>query len=373
MFPSPPTWTENAIIYHIYPMGFFDCPKVNPIARVNPKLAEIQPVNRLSKIRHYYDYFTKLGINTIYLGPIFESCTHGYDTIDYFTIDRRLGTNQLFFEIVSELHTLGFKVIIDGVFNHTSRLHPVFVDIKNNQQNSRFIDWYKNIDFSCNTVWQDGFSYKNWENHTELPELNLENTEVQKFIFKIIQFWQTKFNIDGWRLDVAYNLPPKIIEKIKQSTKQFNNQSFIFGELIHENYSNYVKPSLLDSCTNYQLYNTIIDSINQSDPWILDAEIDRQSKNYQNLRLINFTGNHDTTRLYTIMQREKDIAKFLELIMTFDGIPCIYYGDEIGLDGIKKSKLDNEIRQSMPLPHKFNFYQKKSFDTFRQIIFRYKK
>lgn len=354
-------------------MGFFDCPTINPIAKINPKIAQIQPINRLDKIRHFYKYFQDLGINTIYFGPIFESCTHGYDIINYFQIDRRLGTNQLLHEIVTELHSLNIKVILDGVFNHTSRLFPAFVNLRQQKKKSKFIDWYQQIDFSNNTIWNDGFCYQPFENHTELPQLNLTNTDVQKFLLKIIQFWQNEFQIDGWRLDVAYNLPIDFIAKIKSTTINIKPNSFIFGELIHENYADYVNYELLDSCTNYQLYRKIYESINQQDPWQLEEELNRQQKIYPNLNLINFTGNHDTSRLFSLLHDKSKTSHIFELLMTIPGIPCIYYGDEINLDGEKFSRFDDQVRQTMPYPRNFSSAQKEQFQKIKYIIQKYKK
>ncbi|MBU0648082.1 hypothetical protein KJ855_02780, partial [Patescibacteria group bacterium] len=208
MIEKIPSWARDAIIYHIYPLGYCDCPSINPIARTSPSIQNLQPINRICKIRDYYDYFRSLGINTIYLGPLFESCTHGYDVINYFQVDRRLGANQILKEIINELHSRQIKVILDGVFHHTSRLFPCFVDIKKYKQQSKFISWYQDIDFHKDTVWQDGFSYKTYLDHVELPVLNLHHPDTQKFIHKVSNFWIKEFDIDGWRLDVAHHITP---------------------------------------------------------------------------------------------------------------------------------------------------------------------
>ncbi len=367
---SFPEWIQKAVIYHIFPMGFFDCPAINPIALKNHQLAQIQPAFRLHKLRSYYAHLRRLHINTICFGPIFEACTHGYDTINYFQIDRRLGTNNLFQEIVNELHAQGFRVIIDGVFNHTSRLFPAFLHLKQYQKKSPFIEWYKKIDFQQDTVWHDGFSYQNWENHTELPELNLQNPDVQKYILNIIQYWTDKYHLDGWRLDVAYQFDLDFIGKIKTTLRQINPSGFLLGELIHQDYSAYLGHDLLDSCTNYQLYSTIIDSFNQHDPWQLQSETKRQHQLYPHNYLLNFTGNHDTTRLYTALQNKTDIYNFYNFIINHHGLPCIYYGDEIGLDGEKLSDNDHMVRQPMPYPNHFSSRQQailsKIIDIFDQ-------
>lgn len=337
-------WWQQVIFYHIYPLGFFGCPQINPIAQIKPTLSQIQPVNRLAKIRQYYPHFQQLNIGAIYFGPVFESCTHGYDSINYTQIDRRLGTSQLLHEIIDELHQQKIKVIFDAVFNHTSRLFPAFIDLKNNQTRSPYQSWYKKINFRENTVWQDGFSYQYYQDCVELPEINLSNPEVQRFFLSIIQYWFSQFKIDGLRLDVAYLLPPDFLNKIKKLSTDLNPDSILIGETITPQQISLVDDQLIHTATNFPLYQHIHQSFTQNDFWQL-KNIFRQQKN---IPLFNFLNNHDTSRIFSQLEDQQHLQSAFVILLTHPGQPCLYYGDEFLLDGLKQSKHDQQVRSKMP-------------------------
>lgn len=334
------------LYYQIYPLGFFNCPEINPIAQINPPPEQIQPFPRLAEIRKFYPYFQELKIDVIYFGPIFESCTHGYDTIDYFQIDRRLGTNELFKEIVGELHQIGIKVILDGVFHHVSRLFPAFIDLRHQHQQSVYADWFCDLDFSSDTIWNDGFSYGHWDEHVELPRLNLTNPKVQHFIYQIATHWLREYHIDGWRLDLAYRILPTFWQNFSQICRYVNPDCLLIGELIHENYNQWVQPNIFNSCTNYQLSDNIWQSFNQHNFWMLKDELVRQQHIYPDLSLLNFVSNHDINRLSSKVNDLHHLPAIFTLLFTLPGQPCLYYGDEIALPGQKIGLSDQAIRQS---------------------------
>lgn len=339
--------SNNPILYHIYSLGFCGCPEINPIALPKHTANQIQPVHRLSKIRDYYAHFQELGINIIYLGPIFESCTHGYDIIDYFTIDRRLGTNELLKEIINELHSLNIKVIIDGCFHHVSRLFPQFVDLRHHHQQSTYLDWFFDVNFSQNTEWNDGFSYRCYENLSELPIINFDHPSVQQLFFQVADFWINQMEIDGWRLDVAYKFTPKQWQPFCQHCYALQSDCFIYGELVEHEYDKYINSQTFQSATNYQFYQNAWQSIAQKNYYQLADFIDYQKNKYSNFELVTFTGSHDTNRLHTQMYHPELINQYYTLLFTMPGIPSVYYGDEINLVGIADN-LNNNIRQPMP-------------------------
>ena len=159
-------WYDNAIIYHIYPLGFCGAPKVN----------EGGPVQyRLDKLIDWIPHLKEMNIDAVYLGPVFESAEHGYDTTDYKTIDRRLGDNASFKKICDQLHENGIRVILDGVFNHVGRKFPQFVDIQQNGRNSQYCDWFQNLNFDGQSPCGDNFWYEGWNGHYNLVKLNLRN------------------------------------------------------------------------------------------------------------------------------------------------------------------------------------------------------
>ncbi len=338
-----PDWAKKGIFYHIYPIGFFDAPKFN-----NQK-EEI--TNRLEKLRNYYEHFKNLGINAIQFGPLFESLSHGYDTIDYMMIDRRLGTNDLFKDIVAELHELGIKVIIDGVFNHVSREFSSFKDIREYRENSWRKHWHY-IDFSKNNPYNDGFDYKNWEGYYELVKLNLMEKDVKDYIFSVVSYWLKEIDVDGWRLDVAYEINSEFWQEFRIVCKTAKSNCFIVGEMIHGPYTKWIGPKLLDAGTGFQIYKSIWSAFNSNNMYELKAVLERSFHPDWGLNkdvvLLNFLGNHDTTRIRSILNDERYLYPAFIFLFTTNGIPKIYYGDEIGMYGIKKKDSDDDIRKPMP-------------------------
>ena len=305
--------------------------------------------SRIAHIRDWYEHLTEMGITAIQFGPIFESHSHGYDTIDYFRIDRRLGDLTLFREIIDELHEREIRIILDGVFNHTGRGFFAFKDIQENRHNSAYVDWY-DIDWESNTEFDDGFSYQSWEGHNALPRLNINNPDVKQYIFEVSRFWLGDVGVDGWRLDAADQIDPKFWWEFRRTCKQVRPGAFVFGELIHGDYRTYVAPELLDSATNYQIYKPIWSALNDMNMWELKHGLDRAFDSeigiYQGLSLVNFLSNHDVTRVLSILDNPRHVYLALILLMTIPGIPALYYGDEIGLRGHKDNG-DRALRPAM--------------------------
>ncbi|MHA1789531.1 MAG: alpha-amylase family glycosyl hydrolase, partial [Candidatus Helarchaeota archaeon] len=330
------------IIYHIYPIGFFGAPKFGK--------DEDKITNRLAGIRDYYNYFIDLGINVVQFGPLFESVSHGYDTIDYMKIDHRLGTNELFKMLVNELHKIGIKVIIDGVFNHVSREFDSFKDIIQYKEKSWRKHWHY-IDFSKNSPYNDGFDYQTWEGHYELVKLNLQEQDVKNYIFSVAKYWLKDIGVDGWRLDVAYQLNTRFLEEFRQVCKSIKPDCFLIGEMIHGPYTKWIGPKLLDAGTGYQVYKSIWSSFNSNNMHELKAVLERSFHKdwglFKDTVLVNFLGNHDTTRIRSILRDDRFIYPAFIFLLTSNGIPKIYYGDEIGMKGIKREHTDDELRRPM--------------------------
>ena len=158
-------WYDSAVFYHIYPLGLCGCPHDN-----NGEVGE-----HFDKLNAWAEHAKRIGCNAIYIGPLFESGSHGYDTIDYRLVDRRLGTNEDFKKFVAHCHEMNMRVIVDGVFNHTGRDFFAFQDIKKNRENSRYKDWYCSVNFYGSNEYNDGFSYDNWGGYNMLAKLNQWN------------------------------------------------------------------------------------------------------------------------------------------------------------------------------------------------------
>jgi cyclomaltodextrinase len=339
-----PEWARDAVFYHIYPLGFTGAPAHND--------RQSAPEPRLAGLRRWYDHITRLGVTALYFGPLFESHSHGYDTIDYFTIDRRLGDNSLIRQIVDELHERGIRVIFDGVFNHTGRGFFAFQDIVEYGTGSRYRDWYR-IDPSGDSHYGDGFAYDSWEGHQSLPALNLANPDVRKYLFEVAQMWLSDVGIDGWRLDVAYELPHDFLWELRRVCKTARPDCLLLGETIHGDYRTWVAPDLLDAGLNYPFHSALVRSFNEANMHDLAANLDRAYHSewglYTGLMLVNFLGNHDVTRIRSLLDDPRHMFPALILLMSAPGVPMLYYGDELGMEGLKEEG-DAALRRPMPDP-----------------------
>lgn len=356
-----PEWGKNAIFYHIYPYGYFDTPYKN---------TKEAPIDRLDELRNFYDYFVDLGINVIQFGPIFESVSHGYDTIDYMKIDRRLGTNELFIDIVKELHERNIKVIVDGVFNHVGREFFAFQNICKNREESKYLDWFF-IDFSKNNPLNDGFDYQNWEGYYDLVKLNLYNPEVINYLFTTITYWLRDVKIDGWRLDVAYLLSNEFLNSLRTHCKSINPECLILGELIHGPYSKWIGPNLMDGGTGYQIYKSIWSSLKDNNFYelksVLESAFHPTHGLDKNIALMNFLGNHDTTRIRSILDNDNLLSSAYLTLFTLNGFPKIYYGDELGFTGKITEHSDRDVRKKF-IQNPLSTDQKSWLDVVKRLI-----
>jgi cyclomaltodextrinase len=306
--------------------------------------------NRLANIRNYYEHIQQMGINVIQFGPIFESVSHGYDTTNYKQIDHRLGNNDLFKQILAELHALGMRVIVDGVFNHVGREFPSFKDIRLNHESSQYVSWHY-IDFNGNSPYNDGFDYKNWEGHYDLVKLNLQERKVKEHIFDIAKYWLQDVGIDGWRLDVASLISPDFWKEFGEVCRASRPDCLLLGEVIREPYTQWIGPGLLDAGTGYQVHKSIWSSIQSNNMYELKAVLERlfhpQWGILRETALMNFLGNHDTTRIRSILQDDRKLISAFFILFTLNGFPKIYYGDEIGITGFKTDLSDEDVRKPM--------------------------
>ncbi len=330
-------WFEESVIYQIYPLGLCNAPKHN----------DGKEESRILKLTEIIPHLTRLGVNAVYLCPVFESSSHGYDTKDFSRIDKRLGSNEDFGKVCSQLHENGIKIILDGVFNHVGRDFFAFCDVLENKSASEYKDWF-NISFEGNSGYNDGFWYEGWEGHYELVKLNLENDRVKQYLLDRVGEWIDNFDIDGLRLDVAYMLNRTFMRELRSYVNTKKSEFFLAGEMIHGNYKELIDPQMLDSCTNYEGFKGIYSSFNSTNMF----EIAHSLKNrfgkedwcmYRGLKLINFVDNHDVTRLASCLADKNHLVPSYGLLMAMPGIPCIYYGSEWGAEG-RKEEGDDALR-----------------------------
>lgn len=199
--PQSQVWIPDAIFYHIYPLGLCGAPHTND--------GSAPPTARLAQLHGWIPHLQSLGVNALYLGPLFESLSHGYDTSDYFTLDRRLGTNADLAELVVALHAAGIKVILDAVFHHVGRGFWAFRDLVEHGERSAYRDWFVDVDFSRRSPYGDPFAYADWNGHASLVKLNLDHPAVRAHLFAAVAYWAQTFAIDGLRLDAADAVEPR--------------------------------------------------------------------------------------------------------------------------------------------------------------------
>ncbi|OQY40328.1 MAG: hypothetical protein B6229_02105 [Spirochaetaceae bacterium 4572_7] len=302
-------WYKESVFYHIYPLGFTGAPESNNFAQ--------EPVSRLNKVEEWIPHIKSLGVNAIYLGPLFESSTHGYDTVDYYKVDRRLGTNDTLKKLIQKLHENQIKVVLDGVFNHVSRDFFAFKDLLEKKKESKYINWFSGVDFNYSSPMGDDFTYNSWSGHYNLVQLNLKNSEVVDYLFGAIKMWADDLGIDGLRLDVALF-----------SSHNDNN----YYEIAH---------------SLKRLFNS-------------DSGI------YRDMKLYNFVDNHDVNRIGSTLTDSRHLYPLHILLYTIPGIPSIYYGSEWGIGGVKDNS-DKAIRPDLEITHMGNSSNNDLVKTIKQL------
>ncbi len=337
-------WVKHSVFYHIYPLGFCGAPKENK--------EEIKVENRISQVIKWIPHLKQLGINAIYFGPVCESNTHGYDTIDYRIIDKRLGSNLDFKEVCTKLHEADIKIVLDGVFNHVGREFWAFKDLQKNREQSHYKDWFVNINFNGNSPYNDGFYYEGWEGHYELVKLNLRNPEVIEHIMNVVKEWIDVYQINGLRLDVAYCMDQDFLHQLARTCVEKDPEFWLMGEMIHGDYTCLARTDLLHSVTNYECYKGIYSSHNDKNYFEINYSLNRlfgQGGLYRNIWLYNFIDNHDVNRIASNLKKKEYMANAYTLLFTMPGIPSIYYGSEWGILGSKESGSDDALRPSLDL------------------------
>ena len=329
-------WYDEAVFYHIYPLGMTGAPKQNSYG---------EPMHRLNTLLPWILHIKEIGCNAIYIGPLFESVGHGYETTDYKKLDSRLGTNEDLRNFVAECHKSGIRVILDGVFNHTGRDFFAFKDIRENRENSPYKDWYCNVNFWGNNSYNDGFSYENWGGYDLLVKLNQRNPAVRDYICDVIRFWVSEFDIDGIRLDAADVMDFEYMKSLRQVANEVKADFWLMGEVIHGNYSRWANDETLHSVTNYMLHKALYSAHNDHNYFEIAHTIKYvDDMTGGRLKLYTFADNHDVERIYTKLNNKAHFAPVHIMLYTLPGIPSVYYGSEFGIEGKKERGSDDSLR-----------------------------
>lgn len=354
-------WYEEAVFYHIYPLGMLGAPKVNDYTTVEHRLRELDD---------WIGHIKEMGFNAIYIGPLFESVGHGYETTDYRKLDSRLGDNDDLKAFVKNCHDNGIRVIFDGVFNHTGRDFFAFRDLKANRENSRYRDWFCNVNFYGNNEYNDGFSYDNWGGYNLLVKLNQRNPEVKDYILDVVRFWVSEFDVDGIRLDAADVLDFDFMKSLRALADVVKPEFWLMGEVIHGDYSRWVNDSTLHSVTNYTLHKALYSGHNEHNYFEIAHTIKRlqDMTGGRGLNLYNFTDNHDVERIASKINNKAHLYPVHILEYTLPGVPSVYYGSEFAIEGRKEKYSDDSLRPRLEYKDYKNAVRDNQFTAFLSLL-----
>ncbi|MCC6147372.1 MAG: alpha-amylase [Anaerolineaceae bacterium] len=342
-------WADDAFFYHIYPLGLCGAPLYNDF--------QSAPAPRLEQLYRWLDPIQRLGATALYLGPLFESSAHGYDTADYFHIDRRLGDRRVLAEFSKELHRRGLRLVLDGVFNHVGRDFWAFRDLLAQGERSAYAGWFQNLDFSRTSPYGDPFAYEGWAGHYDLVKLNLVNPEVCGHLFQAVRMWVEEFEIDGLRLDAADQIVPDFLTELGGICRTLRSDFWLLGEMVFGDYTRLLSQGGLDAVTNYEAYKGLYSSLNDRNYYEIAYTLKRQfgpQGTYRPDELYSFTDNHDVDRVASSLKNPAHLLPLYFLLFSMPGIPSIYYGSEWGLTGCRQPGSDAPLRPALDLERGFS-------------------
>lgn len=387
-----PDWVKHAVFYQIFPDRFARSKQPRKRLLHNARWEDWEAMPTLQGykggdlwgVMEQLDYLQNLGINAIYFTPIFQSASnHRYHTHDYYQVDPMLGGNPAFKELLNAAHERNIKVVLDGVFNHSSRGFFFFHDVLENGPHSPWVDWFKIHDWPVSPYnGEYPANYEGWADNRALPVFNHDNPEVREYIMEIAEYW-IKFGIDGWRLDVPFEVKtPGFWQEFRERVKAINPDAYIVGE-VWEDAREWLDGTQFDGVMNYLFAGPTI-AFTAGDRVVVEQVQGRSYHPYPplfakeygekmqhvlqlypweiDLTQLNLLASHDTARLLTIAGGDKPSIELATLLLlTFPGAPSIYYGDEVGLPGA----LDPDSRRGFPLEASWD---KEIFQTHRELI-----
>ncbi len=280
-----------------------------------------------------------------------SSSTHGYDTVDYYHADRRLGTDETLARLTARLHENGIRVVLDGVFNHVGRDFFAFKDVQANGIHSVYKDWFANLRFDRSSPYHDPFSYESWSGHYSLVKLNLHNPAVREHLFGAVRKWIVEFGIDGLRLDAADSIDHAFLKELASFCRSIKPDFWLMGEVVHGDYRLWANPAELDSVTNYECYKGLYSSHNEHNFFEIGYSLNRQFGEagiYRHLDLYTFADNHDVNRVASMLKNSAHLLPLYLLLFCMPGIPSLYYGSEFGIQGMKDGS-DAPLRPCLDL------------------------
>ncbi|CAH1190061.1 Cyclomaltodextrinase [Paenibacillus plantiphilus] len=369
---TPPAWVKDAVFYQIFPERFANGDPSNDPEGVEPWGGKPTRTNffggDLQGVINNLDHLEELGVNAIYFNPVFEATTnHKYDTQDYLKVDPNFGDNETLKRLVQECHKRGIRVLLDAVFNHCGATFPPYLDVKSNGAASRYADWFHVREFPLEV--RDGIpTYETFSFEPIMPKLNTEHPEVKEYLLNVARYWIEEIGIDGWRLDVADEVDHAFWRDFRKVVKSANPEAYILGEIWHDSMM-WLQGDQFDAVMNYPFTDAVLDFF--TNRGTLDGarfanaigSILSSYPQQVNEAAFNLLGSHDTPRLLTICGDDKQRMRLATLFLfTFIGTPCVYYGDEFGING----EMDPDCRKCMEWDE--SKQDRELFEHYRSII-----
>lgn len=336
-----PAWARDAFIYHLYPLGCLGAPRDNDFTA--------PVVHRLPRLVAWLDHIAALGATALLLGPVWESESHGYDTVDPTCVDRRLGDNRDLTELAAAAHARGIRVILDGVFHHVGRAFPAFRDVLERGHASPYASWFP-IDWSQRSPYGDPFAYEAWAGHFNLVKLALDAPAARETMLRAAEGWIAAFDIDGLRLDAADRLDRGFQRELAARCRAVKPDFWLMGEIVHGDYRRAIAEADIDSVTDYQLHKALWSGFVEANLFETAYALDREfgpKGIYRGLALSTFVDNHDTMRIASRLRQAAQLYPLHVLLFAVPGIPTIYYGSEAGIPGVKGEGDDGPLRPAL--------------------------
>ena len=353
---TPPAWAQDAVVYNIFPDSFATSHRFisgKPSEKEwNGQITHGKLGGTLRGVIENLDYIQELGASCIYLNPIFAAGEyHKYDLLDYHHIDPCFGTDEDFRQLVNDCHARGMRVIIDGVFNHVGWNFFAFDDVVRNGKTSKYKNWFYHLQFPVERP-ENPETYPTYEcfgYERMMPKINTCNPEVQNYFCEVGRYWVREFDIDGWRLDVASEINDGFWRAFRQAVKEEKPECILIGE-VWETAQHWLNGDIFDSTMNYDFRkhcNLFFaeQSIDASDFAGRITDMLMRYRMQMTPAQMNLLDSHDVSRFLSLcggdMRRYRLAILFM---MTFVGMPTVFYGDEQGVQGLS----EEEYRCPMP-------------------------
>ena len=352
-----PEWAANKVVYQIFPSRFAASQPIDKELWYKAPITSKDNLHGdLRGIIDHLDHIQKLGIDVVYLTPIFKATSsHKYDTIDYFIIDPEFGTNEIFEKLVKEAHQRGIRIMLDAVFNHCGYQHPFWQDVLMHGKESKYYDYFYILDADKpifdgqvldgvpQEIPREELNYRTFAYTPTMPKWNTGNPEVREYLLEAACFWTEKYHIDGWRLDVSNEVPHDFWREFRKRVKDRNPELYILGE----NWDNslpWLMGDQFDAVMNYEFAMPIWKYFRKEKEgeriyseeqfrYAIGRLLTSYPKNVT-ANLFNLLESHDTERILNRAGQDVSLVKLAYLFMfIFPGTPCVYYGGEIGMGG----------------------------------------